>query len=141
MRFTRNIGNIVMDMNDVETLDINALGGTDTIIVGDLAGTDLIDVNVNLAGTIGGTAGDGAADTVIVNGTNGNNIINVFGAGTSVSVLELAARIDITGSEGADDSLVINELGGNERHHRHDASSGSCTADARRRCGRRYAPR
>ena len=114
VRFTRNLGNIVMDMNDVETLDINALGGTDTVTVGNLSGTDLVDVNVNLGGTIGGTAGDGAADTVIANGTNSGDIIDVFGAGTSVSVLGLAARIDITGSEGANDSLVINGLAGND---------------------------
>ena len=44
----------------------------------------MTEVNVDLAGTIGGTAGDGAADIVIVNGTNGDDIIDVFGAGTSV---------------------------------------------------------
>ena len=30
VRFTRNLGNIVMDLNDVEAIDLNALGGTDT---------------------------------------------------------------------------------------------------------------
>ncbi len=29
LRFTRNLGNIVMDMNDVEKVDLNALGGVD----------------------------------------------------------------------------------------------------------------
>ena len=81
LRFTRNLGNIVMDVNDVETVTLNALGGTDTVNVGDLSGTDVTKVNVKLAGTIGGTAGDGAADTVIVNATQGNDIIDVFGAG------------------------------------------------------------
>ena len=81
VRFTRNVGNIVMDLNDVERIDLNALGGTDTITVNDLTGTDLVEVNINLAGTLGGTAGDAQADTVIVNGTNGNDIIDVFGAG------------------------------------------------------------
>ena len=36
--FTRNLGNIVMDLNDVERIDVNALGGTDTITVNDLSG-------------------------------------------------------------------------------------------------------
>ena len=71
VRFTRNLGNIVMDLNDVERIDLNALGGTDTITVNDLTGTDLVEVNVNLAGAIGRRAGDGQPDTVIVNGTNG----------------------------------------------------------------------
>jgi Ca2+-binding RTX toxin-like protein len=114
VRFTRNIGNIVMDLNDVERIDVNALGGTDTVTVNDLSGTDVTQVNINLAGTIGGTAGDGAADTIIVNGSNGADIVDVFGAGTSVSVLGLAARTNVTNSEGANDSLVIYGLGGDD---------------------------
>ena len=112
--FTRNLGNIVMDLNDVEPIDVNALGGADTTTVNDLSGTDVTEVNVDLAGTIGGTAGDGAADTVTVNASNGGDIIDVVGAGTSVSVLGLAARTNVTNSEGANDSLVINGLGGND---------------------------
>jgi Ca2+-binding RTX toxin-like protein len=114
VRFTRNIGTIVMDLNDVESIDLNALGGTDTAIVNNLAGTDLVEFNANLAGTIGGAAGDAAADVVIVNGTNGNDIINVFGAGTSASVVGLPTQVNITNSEGANDALVINALGGND---------------------------
>ena len=37
VRFTRNLGTIVMDLDDVENLDLNALGGTDTFTVNDLA--------------------------------------------------------------------------------------------------------
>jgi len=114
VRFTRDLGTIVMDLDDMERIDLNALGNTDTIIVNDLTGTDLVAMNINLAGTIGGTAGDGAADTVIVNATNGDDIIDVFGAGTSVSVVGLSAQINVTNSEGANDSLVIKGLGGND---------------------------
>ena len=39
--FTRNLGNIVMDIDDVETLALNALGGADSVTVNDLAGTDV----------------------------------------------------------------------------------------------------
>lgn len=112
--FTRNLGNIVMDLDGVESIDLNALGNTDTITVNDLSGTDVVEVNVNLAGTIGGVAGDAAADVTIVNATNGNDIIDVFGAGTSVSVLGLAAQVNISNSEGANDTLVINGLGGDD---------------------------
>jgi len=112
--FTRDVGNIVMDLNDVETVNLNALGGTDTVTVNDLSGTDVTQVNVNLFGTIGGTAGDAAADTVNVMGTNGGDIIDVLGAGTSASVVGLSARVDITGLEGANDTLVVNGLGGND---------------------------
>lgn len=112
--FTRNLGNIVMDLDDVEIIDLNALGNTDTTIVNDLTGTDLVEINVRQAGRIGGAAGDGAADVVIINGTSGNDIIDVFGAGASVAVLGLHTRVNIANSEGANDSLVINALSGDD---------------------------
>jgi len=114
VRFTRNVGTIVMDLNDVERLDLNALGGADTLTVNDVSGTDLVQLNANLAGTLGGTTGDAAADTVIVNGTNGNDIIDISGSGTSFSVVGLPALVNVANSEGANDSLVANALGGDD---------------------------
>jgi Ca2+-binding RTX toxin-like protein len=112
--FTRTLGNIVMDLNDVESIDLNALGNTDTAIVNDLSGTDLVELNIDLGGVIGGSTGDGQADTIIVKGSNGADIIDVFGAGTSVAVVGLAAQVNIANAEGANDSLVINSLGGDD---------------------------
>jgi Ca2+-binding RTX toxin-like protein len=113
-RLTRNLGNIVMDLDDVETIDLNALGGGDTLTVKDLTGTDVRNVNIDLAGTIGGAAGDGQADVVVANATNGDDVIDVLGAGSSVSVVGLAAQVSISNAEGANDSLVINGLGGDD---------------------------
>jgi Ca2+-binding RTX toxin-like protein len=110
-RFTRNVGNIVMDLDGIERLDLNALGGVDTVIANDVVGTALKIINVSL--TVNGT-GDNAADTIIVNGTNNADIIDVFGSGTSFTVVGLAAQINAVGSEGANDVLVINALGGND---------------------------
>lgn len=112
--FTRNLGNIVMDLDDVENITLNALGNTDTIIINNTTGTDLVEMDVNLAGTIGGTTGDAAADVVIVNGTSSPDIIDIVGAGSSVSVIGLSTRVNVTSSEGANDSLVINALDGND---------------------------
>ena len=112
--FTRDVGSIVMDVNDVETINVNALGGTDNVTVNNLTGTDVTQININLAGTIGGTTGDGQADAVIVNGTNSGDIIDVVGAGTSASVVGLSAVVNITASEGANDALVVNGGGGND---------------------------
>lgn len=112
--FTRNIGNIVMDLNDVEAIDLNTLGGTDTTTINDLSGTDLVEITIDQAGTIDGTTGDGQADVVIVDGTNGNDVIDVFGLGTSAAVLGLPVQVNIANSEGASDSLIINALGGND---------------------------
>ena len=66
VRFFRDIANVTMDLNDVEHIDFNALGGADKIVVNDLSGTDVTEVNINLASTIDGTAGDDAADTIII---------------------------------------------------------------------------
>jgi hypothetical protein len=111
LRFTRDLGNIVMDVDDVEVVNLNALGGIDTITVDDLSGTDVVELAGDLAGELGGSAGDASADTVIVNGTDGPDNIDVAGAGTSASVVGLATRVDITNSEGANDSLVVKSLG------------------------------
>jgi Ca2+-binding RTX toxin-like protein len=113
VRFTRNIGTITMDLNDVESIDLNALGGVDQVTVNDLTGTDLVNFNVNLFAT-GNVAGDAAADSVIVNGTNGNDVIDVFGSGTSAAVLGLHTAVNIAGSEAANDALLIRALGGND---------------------------
>ena len=103
-----------MDLDDVETVDLNALGGTDTITVNDLSGTDVVGFDGDLAGVLGGTAGDAQPDIVIVNGTNGPDNIDIVGAGTSASVLGLPTEVNITNSEGANDSLVVNALGGDD---------------------------
>ncbi len=112
--FTRNVGTIVMDINGVEGIDLNALGGSDSITINDLAGTDLVEFNTNLAGVLGGTAGDGQPDTVIVNGTGGNDIIDVFGSGTSISVVGLPVLVTVANAEAGNDSLVVNGLAGND---------------------------
>ena len=91
VRFTRDVANITMDVNDIEHIQFNALGGADKITVNDLAGTDVKQVDIDLAGTPGGTQGDGAADLVTVNGTNGNDTINVVASGTKV-LRDRAAR-------------------------------------------------
>ena len=59
---------ITMDTRGVERVDFNALGGADVVTVNDLTGTDVTSVNVDLAGTLGGAAGDGQPDRVVVNG-------------------------------------------------------------------------
>jgi Ca2+-binding RTX toxin-like protein len=112
VRLTRDVGTVTMDLNDTERVDFNPLGGNDTITMNDLAGTDVTQLNTNLAGMLGGTAGDGVADTIIVNGTAANDSIDIFGSGTSANVIGLPVQVNITNSEGASDSLVINTLGG-----------------------------
>ncbi len=48
--FLRDVANVTMDLNDVEHIDFRALGGADNIIVGDLSGTDVTQIAIDLAG-------------------------------------------------------------------------------------------
>src|SRR5205085_7309806 len=64
LRFTRDVANIVMDVNGTERVNFAALGGADTITVNDLSATDVTQVNLDLASPAGGNTGDGQADTV-----------------------------------------------------------------------------
>ena len=116
LTFFRNPGNITMDTRGVEEVLFNALGGADVVTVNDLTGTGVTNVRVDLAGTLGGSAGDLAADRVVVSGTTGNDDISVVGgetkAGIGAAVVGLAATVDISHSEAANDRLEINTLAG-----------------------------
>src|SRR3954470_10361618 len=111
-RFTRDVAAITMDLHGVERIEFTALGGADTVTVNDLSGTGVKQVAVNLAATGGG--GDGQADTVIVNGTAGDNHISVASSGASVVVHGLSAEVTIDGAEASNDTLFIHGLDGND---------------------------
>jgi len=113
LKFFSTQGNITMDTAGVERVDFNALGGADLVTVNDLSGTDVTSVNVDLAGTLGGAAGDSAADRVVVNATNGNDAIDVSGDAQIVKVSGLAPTTELLHSE-ANDRLDVNTLGGTD---------------------------
>jgi hypothetical protein len=100
-----------MDTAGVETVDVNALGGADLVNVEDLTGTDVTSVNVDLASTLGGTAGDAALDRVVVTGTAGNDTLAVSGDSNAVKLSGLAATVGILHPEPTD-HLEINTLTG-----------------------------
>ncbi|MCI0347498.1 MAG: calcium-binding protein, partial [Chloroflexi bacterium] len=106
--FFRDVASVTMDLNEVERINFAALGGTDNVVVNDLTGTDVTEVALDLAGTLDGSAGDGAADTVEVNGTGDDDIAFVVQSGTSVSVLGLAAKVTVDHFDATGDLLVIN---------------------------------
>jgi Ca2+-binding RTX toxin-like protein len=112
VRFSRDIANITMDLNGLEQINFNALGGADTINVGDLSGTDVTKVNLDLASPAGGDTGDAAADTVTVNGTNGADNILIAGHDHGARVGGLQAQVNIFGAEAANDTLTVNALAG-----------------------------
>jgi len=110
---SRDVGNVLMDLNGVERIELATLGGNDTVTVDDLTGTGVTQVAIDLSGTIGGKTGDGAADSVTVNGTNGDDHITLSNSGGSIVVNGLAAQVTISHADSGD-SLTINGLGGND---------------------------
>jgi Ca2+-binding RTX toxin-like protein len=111
---TRDVGNITMGLDQIEKIDLNALGGADTITIGDLTGTDVTAVAVDLASPPGSGVGDGAVDSVTVTGTGKNDVISITGAGTAVSITGLPATVNINGAEGANDRLIVDAGAGND---------------------------
>jgi hypothetical protein len=111
LRFFRNPGNITMDTGGVERVVFNALGGADNVTVGDLTGTDVTTVDLDLAGTLGGTTGDGQVDHVVVNGTNGDDAFTVSGGAGDANVSGVGAAVELLHAE-ATDQLDFETFGG-----------------------------
>ena len=134
--FFRDVGNVTMDLNDVEQIDFNALGGADKIVVGDLSGTDVTEVNLNLAGALGGNAGDGQADTVTVNGTNGDDTVKITGSGDQCGRHRLASTREYHQRRRCQRS-ADRQRSGWRRHRRCLQPGGWCDRpDPQRRLGR-----
>lgn len=112
VQLTRNVASIVMDIDDVETLDLNLLGGTDNLTVNNLAGTELTTVIADLAAP--GGAGDAAADIITLNGTSSPDVISLTSAPSQVNVIGLPVTLRILQPEVANDDLIINGLGGTD---------------------------
>ena len=109
--FVRDLGNIRMDMGDVEALDLTALGGADKVTINDTSGTGFQAANIDLS--VQG-APDGAADVVTVNGTPDAEKIKVDADDGSVDVSGFSATTHITGSDASKDQLQVNGLGGGD---------------------------
>ena len=113
VRLSRDIGNVTMDTAGVEQIDFEALAGADLVTVNDLTGTDLFKLKLDLDGAAPG-GGDGEPDRIVVNGSNGDDAIRVFGDAQGVTVKGLAPLVEILHPEGANDRLDVNTLEGQD---------------------------
>ena len=111
LTFFRPQGNVTMNTNDVEIVDDNPLTGADTVTVNDLTGTDVTQTNLDLASSVGGTAPDGAVDSVDVNGTTGVDNINIQGNGSGADVTGLATAVSVKHAD-TTDHLNVHTLAG-----------------------------
>ncbi len=111
LRFFSNLAQIETECDGVEQANFRALEGADRVTVNDLTGTQVTRIGIDLSGHTPGT-GDGQADTVVVNGTQANDVITVSGSAAATEVVGLAAAVTIVGAEPGLDRLEVNALGG-----------------------------
>jgi Ca2+-binding RTX toxin-like protein len=91
----------------------NALGGNDVINVGDLTGTDVTRVDLNLDGPTGDP--DGLQDQVSVFGAATDETIKVSATSSQIRVTGTAAEVRISGADlDGSDKLTVNGGGGND---------------------------
>ncbi len=108
---TRNIGAVTMDLDNVEAVNLRTLGSADTITVHDLRGTDVKQVNIDLAGSLGG--GDGANDVVTIEGSSRADKITLSLDNGALVVDGLAAQVVVSNFE-IGDTIRILGLGGDD---------------------------
>ena len=112
VRLTRSIASVVMDLDDVEAIELPVRSGSDLVTVNDLSTTDLVELDVDLLGN-GGVA-DGAVDSVVVNGTAAEDVVEVSGNASEVTVSGLATQVNILNPESGFDSLTVQTLAGDD---------------------------
>jgi Ca2+-binding RTX toxin-like protein len=114
--FTRDIGNITMDLNDVERIELRALSGVDLINVSDLSATDVTEISIDLAGSTAGTA-DGVRDQITAAGRDSADNVTIATVGVETLVTGLPATLRITNADATaavTDALVVNTGGGDD---------------------------
>jgi hypothetical protein len=109
--FLRSPGSVRMDLTGVERLHVDALGGADTVTLGDVTGTGLDETSVDLS--VAG-APDTRADTVVGAGTDRDDDVAIGTDGGAVDVRGLQPTTTISGSN-ALDRLRVDTLGGRDR--------------------------
>ena len=117
--FLRSPGSVRMDLTHVERLDVDALGGADTVTLADVSGTALEETSVDLS--VAG-APDTRTDTVVVDGTDRGDDVAVDAQGGAVDVRGLQPATTVTGSSSLD-RLLVNTLGGHDRVDVTDAAT------------------
>ena len=120
LRFVRDVSSITMDIDGVERVNYFALGGADTLVVNDLTGTGVTEINVNLAPSVlGGNAGDTPLasvgdfqpDVITLNGTPAPNTFNIAANGSAVEAAGLGVLVHVFNG-GTNDVVRVVGVGG-----------------------------
>ena len=93
VRFFRDVGIMTMDTAGVERIEFKAFGGADIVTVGDLTGTDLDEPAARSRRRSRRRRRGG--DRIVINGTDGDDAIDVSGDSDVVKVSGLAPTVEI----------------------------------------------
>lgn len=93
----------------LEHVSINAGAGADTISIGNLAGSGVQEVTVNL----GGASGDGMADRLTIDGSSGNDFVSLVESAGTLHVLG-PTFVSVTNA-GAEDQITLRLGDGNDQ--------------------------
>jgi Ca2+-binding RTX toxin-like protein len=115
-RFTRDLGNIVMNVTEVEAIRLNALGGNDSATVNDLTGVADLNTITFFMGdgddTVSASAQANAAIAFLVNGGTGNDTLtgspnaDVIAGGEGNDTILGLAGVDLMDGGGGDDIIT-----------------------------------
>src|SRR4029453_19173917 len=101
----RFVGASTMNIASVERFDLRAAGGADSVVVNDLSGAGLGQLDVDLAN-------DGAADIVDVKGSAAANAFRISGG---ISIGGVGATVHLLGAQAANDRLNLDPGAGSDR--------------------------
>lgn len=114
LRVSRDVGNITQNCVGIERVEVFALGGSDSVTVGDLSFAGVSDVLIDLSASAGQGAGDRVADSVKVLGTQGDDVISISGVAGNAEVNGLHALVRVAGADGAIDRLIVSGFAGDD---------------------------
>ena len=104
-RRLRFVGARTMNIAGVERFDLRASGGADNVVVNDLSGAGLGQLNADLAN-------DGAPDVVDIKGSAAANELRVGGA---INISGIGAAVNVSRAQAANDKLNIDPGAGSDR--------------------------
>jgi Ca2+-binding RTX toxin-like protein len=102
----RDVAAVTLDVNGVERIELALAGGSDAVTIGDLTGTGVGQVRVDLSAFGGGS--DGVADTIIFSGSSAAETLTLAtGATGGVVVANGTTQLEVVGADAALDQLTV----------------------------------
>jgi Ca2+-binding RTX toxin-like protein len=120
--FSRTAGEVI-SLNAVERMQVLVGGGSDIIDVNNLAGTGAKLVAIDLAAFVGSPVGDGASDSIRVDGTAGNDLVTIGKIAGGVTIAGLPAQVTVIHADNGGSVVDLLEISGGAGNDTFNASA------------------